>query len=288
MEQLNKTPTEGKFGDVAKALDVNFGLIAMKLAELEEKSEGKNCGFYSSAAALNAAYPNPDKGMMAYVGSGTTYKVYRCTTAGTWTATDETYEIEITIDLDNFATKDELSALSADVEEILRGAVYGGMATTTSTPGTWKKKVFFVASEPGTYTNFGGVAVDECDAALLYNDGSGWKKHTLSIGAAVKTVKDAVKTISTRIATLNTDLSAAEEKSAQALDKATAAQKAADANKKEIARVDGNTVELRADTEVLQTTVKNLAIPKMVSMTETEYEALTTKDADTYYMITEG
>ena len=80
MENLNKTPTTGKFGDVAKVLDTNFGLIVTKLMELSEASKAKemNCGFYSSETELKTAYPNPDKGMMAYVGSGTDYTVQQC------------------------------------------------------------------------------------------------------------------------------------------------------------------------------------------------------------------
>ena len=41
MEQLNKTPTTGKFGDVAKVIDTNFGLIVTKLMELSEASKVK-------------------------------------------------------------------------------------------------------------------------------------------------------------------------------------------------------------------------------------------------------
>lgn len=111
MEQLNKTPTTGKFGDVAKTIDTNFGLIVTKLMELSEASKAKemNCGFYSSETELKTAYPNPDKGMMAYVGSGTDYTVYRCKTDGTWTATSETFKVNTSVDLSTYATKDELA-----------------------------------------------------------------------------------------------------------------------------------------------------------------------------------
>lgn len=112
MEQLNKTPTTGKFGDVAKVLDTNFGLIVMKLMELN-KAKKMNCGFYSSETALKTAYPNPDKGMMAYVGNGTDYTVYRCKTDGTWTATSETVKVNISIDFNDI--NDKLSDLSDKV-----------------------------------------------------------------------------------------------------------------------------------------------------------------------------
>ena len=35
MEQFNKTPTTGKFGEIAKVIDTNFGLVLTKLMELE-------------------------------------------------------------------------------------------------------------------------------------------------------------------------------------------------------------------------------------------------------------
>ena len=118
MEQLNKTPTTGKFGDVAKTIDTNFGLIVTKLMELSEASKAKemNCGFYSSEAELKTAYPNPDKGMMAYVGSGTDYTVYRCKTDGTWTATSETFKVNISVDLSTYATKDALAQVKGSVD----------------------------------------------------------------------------------------------------------------------------------------------------------------------------
>lgn len=115
MEQLNKTPITGKFGDVAKVLDTNFGLIVTKLMELSEAKK-MNCGFYSSEAKLKTAYPNPDKGMMAYVGSGTDYTVYRCKTDGTWTATSETFKVDTSADFNDI--NDQLSGLANKSKEL--------------------------------------------------------------------------------------------------------------------------------------------------------------------------
>ena len=135
MEQLNKTPITGKFGDVAKVLDTNFGLIVTKLMELSEASKAKkmNCGFYSSETELKTVYPNPDKGMMAYVGSGTDYTVYRCKTDGTWTATSETFKVDISVDevaLMSGLTIDEIEKLKAGIEpeEIIDEAAFAEKA----------------------------------------------------------------------------------------------------------------------------------------------------------------
>lgn len=178
MEQLNKTPITGKFGDVAKVLDTNFGLIVTKLMELSNAKK-MNCGFYSSETELKTAYPNPDKGMMAYVGSGTDYTVYRCKTDGTWTATSETFKVNISVDLSTYATKDALAQVKGSVDSLLLGAVYGGIAARTTNPGTPKTKVFYLPTEVGEYPNFGNLSVVENEIGFLYYDGTNWTKQSV-------------------------------------------------------------------------------------------------------------
>ena len=273
MEQLNKTPTSGKFGDVAKVLDTNFGLIVSKMLELEESHKDLNCGFYSSETALKTAYPNPELGMMAYVGSGTDYIVYRCTSGGTWTKTDETFKIDITVDLSTFATKEALQAVSDEVDTLMLGAIYGGMATTITNPGTPKTKIFYLPTEAGTYTNFGSISVSANEVAFLYYDGSTWAKHTLDLSSTISSIQTSVDTASINAKN-------ALEKANTAVTSAQAATDAAATNKEAIA-----TANTRIDD--VETTVSGLVIPKIVTLTEAEYEALELKDTDTYYMTTE-
>lgn len=270
MEQLNKTPTTGKFGDVAKTIDTNFGLIVTKLMELSEASKAKemNCGFYSSETELKTAYPNPDKGMMAYVGSGTDYTVYRCKTDGTWTATSETFKVNISVDLSTYATKDALAQVKSSVDNLLLGAVYGGIAARTTNPGTPKTKVFYLPTEVGEYPNFGNLSVAENEIAFLYFDGTNWAKHSVDFSSTITEIKEKATTAATD--------------ASNALKKAEAAGKASTTNKQNL----DNAVE-RIGT--LEDSVNTLAtnMPKMVCMTETAYEALEKKEADTYYMLTE-
>lgn len=196
MEQLNKTPTTGKFGDVAKALDTNFGLIVTKLMELS-KAKKMNCGFYSSETELKTAYPNPDKGMMAYVGSGTDYTVYRCKTDGTWTATSETFKV--TVDLSTYATKDALAQVKGSVDSLLLGAVYGGIAAKTTNPGTPKTKVFYLPTEVGEYPNFGNLSVVENEIAFLYYDGTNWTKQSVDFSNDFKDINDNLRDLNTEL-----------------------------------------------------------------------------------------
>lgn len=270
MEQLNKTPTTGKFGDVAKTIDTNFGLIVTKLMELSEASKAKemNCGFYSSEAELKTAYPNPDRGMMAYVGSGTDYTVYRCKVDGTWTATSETFKVNISVDLSTYATKEALAQVKGSVDSLLLGAVYCGIAARTTNPGTPKTKVFYLPTEVGEYPNFSKLSVVENEIAFLYFDGTNWAKHSVDFSSTITEIKEKATTAATD--------------ASNALKKAEAAGKASTTNKQNL----DNAVE-RIGT--LEDSVNTLTtnMPKMVCMTETAYEALEKKEADTYYMLTE-
>lgn len=270
MEKLNKTPTTGKFGDVAKTIDTNFGLIVTKLMELSEASKAKemNCGFYSSETELKTAYPNPDKGMMAYVGSGTDYTVYRCKTDGTWTATSETFKVNISVDLSTYATKDALAQVKGSVDNLLLGAVYGGIAARTTNPGAPKTKVFYLPTEVGEYPNFGKLSVAENEIAFLYFDGTNWAKHSVDFSSTITEIKEKATTAATD--------------ASNALKKAEAAGKASATNKQNL----DNAVERIGTLEDSVNTI-NTNMPKMICMTETAYEALEKKEADTYYMLTE-
>lgn len=268
MEQLNKTPTQGKFGDVAKVLDTNFGLIVSKLMELEESHKDLNCGFFASKSDLTTAHPNPEKGMMAYVAGSDayTYIVYRCKADGMWTETEETFKINISIDLSTLATKEALKEVDDKVSELMLGAVYGGLAARITNPGTPKTKVFYLPTEVGDYANFGGLSVKENEVAFLYWDGTEWAKHSLDLSSSINSIKSTAD--------------AANVNASSALSKANAASTAATANAKDIA-------QLQTDVSGVSERVDGLVIPKIVCMTQAAYEALPTKDPDTTYLTTE-
>ena len=66
-----------------------------------------NCGFFVSEDSLKTAYPSPILGMMAFVGTGISYTIYRCTIAGEWTETPERFTIEFP--LDDYTTLEEFN-----------------------------------------------------------------------------------------------------------------------------------------------------------------------------------
>lgn len=58
---------------------------------------------------------------------------------------------------------------------------YAGIATPATNPGTPDQNVFYLASTAGTYTNFGGLVLDDGEIAILKYNGA-WSKD--STGAA--------------------------------------------------------------------------------------------------------
>ena len=61
---------------------------------------------------------------------------------------------------------------------ISNNATFAGIATPTTNPGTPDGPVFYLASEPGTYANFGGIKV-EADICVLTYYNNTWSKKFL-------------------------------------------------------------------------------------------------------------
>lgn len=274
MENLNKTPTSGRFNDIARTLDQNFSLISACIMELEANAErtSQNFGFYASEEALKLAYPNPTKGMMAYVGTGDTYMVYRCTTEGTWTKTDETFKLNIGIDVNTLVTKDELDVVKATLDGFMQGAVYGGAATTITNPGTPKYKVFYLPTEDGTYENFGGLEVHG-EMCFLAWDGKAWAKQGFSVQETLERLENELNSV--KATAINANSIASQAKST------------AEANSKTIGQHTEKLTEQSNTLASVQQKVENLDVPKVVCMTQAQYDALTEKDPNTTYLTTE-
>lgn len=65
--------------------------------------------------------------------------------------------------------------LVAIVDALGKGYQFMGIATPTTDPGTTEQKVFYIATDKGVYTNFGGINIDEDGVFLLIYDGA-WTK----------------------------------------------------------------------------------------------------------------
>lgn len=77
------------------------------------------------------------------------------------------------------------SVLNAMVDSLGAGYQYKGVATPATNPGTPDYNVFYLASEAGTYTNFGGIVIGDNEVAALVYNGS-WSKQTTGAATAAE------------------------------------------------------------------------------------------------------
>ena len=73
------------------------------------------------------------------------------------------------------------------------GATFAGIATPTTNPGTPDQNVFYLASEPGVYSNFGGVELTD-QVFIFTNKNGNWVKQDSGISTRKKVAEiDAKK-----------------------------------------------------------------------------------------------
>lgn len=74
------------------------------------------------------------------------------------------------------------TALNNMITELGAGYQYMGVATPATNPGTPDANVFYLASEAGTYTNFGGIVINEGEVCALVWNGT-WAKEVTGIAS---------------------------------------------------------------------------------------------------------
>lgn len=80
------------------------------------------------------------------------------------------------------------AAMNAMVDSIGAGYQYMGIAVLTPTPtnpGTPDQRVFYIAAQPGTYTNFSGLVVNDGEVAVLKYD-TAWHKEVTGAATAAQ------------------------------------------------------------------------------------------------------
>lgn len=70
------------------------------------------------------------------------------------------------------------NALLSIVNVVGANATFAGIATPNTNPGTSDQNVFYLATEAGTYVNFGGIQIAEGEAVILSNKTGNWTKTT--------------------------------------------------------------------------------------------------------------
>lgn len=219
---------------------------------------------------------------------------------------------------------DELITNIIEKFKLVRGATYMGVANLDTVPTkVIDAKMYYFATVAGTYKNFDNLVVPQGINVLYSENGSSWVNTTLlevaqELGVSTnkvvsqKTLNDALakkfdkesvvqesgeaedkvmsqKAVSDKLRDLSSTITEIKEKAntastdaSNALTKAEAASKTAEENKKALATATSDISTLKKKVEDIPAT-----ITKFVNMTEAAYEALETKEADTYYMLTE-
>lgn len=109
------------WGEASEDINRNFNVISDELKSDNEKSSLAK-GFFLTLDDLKSAYPEPEDGYWAYVGS--TFPTYKYTwhAATGWTKSEETSDPEI-LDLEGYIQSEYVS----DPTKILEGGYkYGG------------------------------------------------------------------------------------------------------------------------------------------------------------------
>lgn len=75
------------------------------------------------------------------------------------------------------------NVLTQMVNTLGTGYEFAGVATPSSTPAATDAKVFYIAGEAGTYTNFGGLVVSSGEVAILKYD-TAWSKVSTPMATA--------------------------------------------------------------------------------------------------------
>ena len=70
------------------------------------------------------------------------------------------------------------NALISIVNVVGANATFAGIATPNTNPGTADQNVFYLATEAGTYINFGGIEINMGEAVILSNKTGNWVKTT--------------------------------------------------------------------------------------------------------------
>lgn len=69
------------------------------------------------------------------------------------------------------------STLNSIIDQVGANSAFKGIATPSTVPGTPDGPVFYIAAQAGTYTNFGGIVVNDGEAAIFKYVNSSWVKE---------------------------------------------------------------------------------------------------------------
>ena len=107
--------------------------------------------------------------------------------------------------------------LNTIVDQLGADATLKGVATPATTPNPSDGIAFYIASELGTYANFGGLKVNSGEIAFFYSNGTEWTKMSIDLTQTI------AESISDSEATLRQEIAESEGRSGTALSTARGA-----------------------------------------------------------------
>lgn len=75
------------------------------------------------------------------------------------------------------------NTLTTLISQIGANATFAGIATPDTTPGMPDQNIFYIATENGIYSNFGGVSIKD-EVAIFSNKNGSWQKKVTGIAAS--------------------------------------------------------------------------------------------------------
>ena len=91
--------------------------------------------------------------------------------------------------------------LNSIVDQLGANATLKGVATPATNPNTSDGIAFYIASELGTYANFGGLKVNSGEIAVFYSNGTEWTKMSIDLTQTIaESISDSATTLMQEIA----------------------------------------------------------------------------------------
>ena len=75
------------------------------------------------------------------------------------------------------------NALLSIISTVGSNATFAGIATPETNPGTPDQNVFYIATENGIYSNFGGITIQD-EVVIFSNKNGSWQKNVTGIAAS--------------------------------------------------------------------------------------------------------
>lgn len=113
------------------------------------------------------------------------------------------------------------SALLSIISTVGNNATFAGIATPDTNPGTPDQNVFYLAAQPGVYSNFGGVELTD-QVLVLSNKNGSWIKTDSGIATSAKVTELDNKTneLNKKVDSQKDEVDKAKDEALQVIDKA--------------------------------------------------------------------